>query len=365
MLNNNYYCVLMAGGSGDKIWPWSRENKPKQFASTAPGKITMLRRAYDLCLRLVPKENIIVSTLERYRPIVKEILPEIQENNMLLEPIGKHTAPCTVYAAYSIYKRNKDAVITMFPADSIMENDEKTLTTMQEAMVYAGEHDVLLALGVIPTRPETQFGYIQVTGGKEARDAGLPAPVKTFTEKPDEDIARAFCDSGEFFWNSGIYMWKASIIKSECEELMPSITTLFEGWETAIDTPAERSFINKAYTECPKLSIDYGLMEKTGRAWIFPIKFRWTALDNWDEFYEVAPKADDAGNICNTSAYILKDSSKTLVLSENRGKFIALRGLEDFVVIDTDDVLLICPRNREALNDISAAIGFPEYEKYR
>ncbi|MDY6277768.1 MAG: sugar phosphate nucleotidyltransferase [Bacteroidales bacterium] len=365
MLDKRFYCVLMAGGSGDKLWPWSRENKPKQFASIGPGRITMLKRAYDRCLRLVPQENILVATLEKYKPLVQEILPDLKEENMLLEPIGRQTAPCTVYSAYTVFKRDPDAVITMVPADSIIENNDQTCATMKEAMVYAAEHDVLLTMGVIPTRPETQYGYIQVAGGKEARDAGKPAPVKTFTEKPDESIATAFCKSGEFFWNSGIYIWKAALIKEECESLMPSITELFAGWEKALGGPEEKAFLNKVYDDCPKISIDYGLMEKTERAWIFPINFRWTDLDNWDELYEDAPKADDAGNICNTGAYIIKDSKSNVILSENRQKLVAVRGLEDYIVVDTDDVLLICPRNREAYNDLASATGFPDFEKFR
>ena len=357
--------MLMAGGSGDKLWPWSRESKPKQFVSTGPGGITMLRRAYDRCLQLVPKENIIVATLEKYKSHVIDILPEISDKNLLLEPIGRHTAPCTVYAAYSIYKRNKDAVIAMIPADSIIENDDKTRSTMEKAMVYAAEHEVLLTMGVIPTRPETQYGYIQVAGGKEARDAGLPAPVKTFTEKPDESIATAFCKSGEFFWNSGIYIWRASLIKEECESLMPDITSLFNGWEQAVGSPDERAFINKVYTDCPKLSIDYGLMEKTSRAWIFPIDFKWTDLSNWDELYEVVPKDFENGNTCNTSSSIIKKCKQTITLSENRKKLIAAYGLEDFLVIDTEDVLLMCPRTREAIGNLTSETGFPDFEQFR
>ena len=365
MLDNKFYCVLMAGGSGDKLWPWSRERKPKQFASVSPDGETMLKRAYDRCLLLVPRENILVATLEKYESLVKELLPDIREENLLLEPIGRQTGPCTVYAAYSIYKRDPDAVIAMLPADSFIENNETARATMHKAMHYAADYDVLLTMGVIPTRPETQYGYIQVAGGKAARDAGRPAPVKTFTEKPDAGIAEAFVKSGEFFWNSGIYIWKASIIKEECEALMPAITSQFAGWETALGGPSDRAFINKAYTDCPKISIDYGLMEKTDRAWIFPVDFRWTDLDDWVELYKHAPKPDASGNICNTSARIIKKCRGNVLLSENRGKLIAVRGLEDYIVIDTDDVLLICPKDRDIYNDIASATGFPDFEKFR
>ena len=325
----------------------------------------MLRQAYDRCLNLVPKENILVATLDKYKPLVDGILPEIDDKNLLLEPIGRHTAPCTVYAAYSIIKRDPEAVIAMIPADCLIRNNEETRSTMEKAMIYAGDNDVLLTMGIVPARPETHYGYIQVAGGKEARDAGLPAPVKTFTEKPDAAIAKAFCDSGEFFWNSGIYIWKASLIKEECEALMPSITSLFAGWEDAVGEPSERAFLNKVYADCPKLSIDYGLMEKTSRAWIYPITFRWVELDNWDEYYLETPKLDSAGNICNSSACLIKDSKESIVLSEKKDKLIAVKGLENYVIVDTDDVLLICPKNQDDLNDLTSAIGFPGFEKYR
>ena len=365
MLNKKFYCVLMAGGSGDKLWPWSRENKPKQFASIGAGNVTMIRLAYERCLDLVPSENILVSTLDRYKDLLTELIPELPEKNMLLEPIGRHTAPCTVYSAYTLIKRDPEAVIAMIPADNILRRDDLTHKTMEKAMVYAAEHDVLLTLGVIPTRPEPNYGYIQVSGGKEARDAGLPAPVKTFTEKPDVRIAEAFVKSGEFFWNSGIYIWKASVVKEECEALMPSITGLFQGWENSIGTPTESAFINKVYADCPKLSIDYGLMEKTSRAWIFPVNFKWMDLDNWEELYENTADTDELGNICNTSAKLIKDCRGNILLSENRDKLIAIRGMENFIVIDTDDVLLICPRNADAYNDLTSATGFPDFEKFR
>ncbi len=362
----------MAGGSGDKLWPWSRDNKPKQFTSIGPRRETMLRLAYERCLDLVPAENILVTTLEEYKDHVKKLIPELPDNNLLLEPVGRHTAPCTVYSAYTVIKRDPQAVMIMMPADNIIRRDENTRETTEKAMIYAAEHDVLLAMGVIPTRPEPSYGYIQVTGGKEARDAGLPAPVKTFTEKPDIHIAEAFLKSGEFFWNSGIFVWKASIILEECVKYMPSITSLFEGWEAAIGTPAESAFLHKVYADCPKLSIDYGVMENTSRAWIYPITFKWMDLDNWEELYESTVTnntGDDAldteGNICNSESKLIKDCKDNIALTSNRKKMMAVRGLENFIVVDTDDVLLICPRDMNAYNEITSFTGLPDFEKFR
>lgn len=365
MLDNNFYCVLLAGGSGDKLWPWSRESKPNQFVPISEGKSTLLKKTYERCLRLVPKENIIIATLDKFRDLVEESVPGIPPENVLLEPIGRHTAPCVIYSAYTIISRNPNAVMAMVPADSFIDSTDKIHDTMEKAMTYASEHDVLLTMGVVPTRPETRYGYIQAAGGKKARNAGTPTPVKTFTEKPELSIAEAFCRSGEFFWNSGIYIWKASVIKKECEDLMPSITKLFSGWEDKIGKPQEKAFISKVYADCPKLSIDYGLMEKTENAWIYPIDFKWKDFNDWDELYENAPKTDEHGNICNTKASIIKDCRNTILLSDKRDKLIAVRGLEDYVVVDTEDVLLICPRNKEEFNDLAAHTGIPELEKYR
>ena len=365
MLDKNFYCVLMAGGYGDKLWPWSREERPKQFISVGTSGMSMARMAYEKCRGIVPAENILIITLNKYRQCVRENIPEIPEENILLEPVGRHTAPCTVYSTYSILKRNPGAVVAMIPADHIINETELFQNTIEKAMLEAMQKDILMVFGVIPSRPDPHYGYIQVMGGKAARNSEALSQVKTFTEKPDIAVAEAFCKSGEFFWNSGIFVWKASVIKEECERYIPNITSLFKGWEKSIGTPEEASFIQKVYADCPKLSIDYGVMEKTSRAWIYPVRFKWMDLDSWEAMYDNIPLKDKDGNVCNAHHKLFKDNKDCLILSGNKERLIAIRGLENYVVVDTDDVLLICPKESEAYNDLASSIGFSDFESFR
>lgn len=365
MLDKNFYCVLMAGGFGDKLWPWSREDKPKQFIPFSTIEKSMVRMAYEQCLQVVPAENVLVITLEKFQDRVREAIPEIPSTNILLEPVGRHTAPCTVYSTYTILKRNPNAVIAMITVDHIIKETALFCSTLEKAMVESSKRDALMVLGVIPSRPDTNYGYIQAMGGKAARNSHVPVPVKTFTEKPELPVAEAFVRSGEFFWNSGIFIAKASVLREECEAYMPEITSLFAGWEDNLGTPSENVFIQKVYSDSPKLSIDYGVMEKTSRAWIYPVSFKWTDVDSWEVIYSNVSGKDSEGIFCNAVHKILKDNDNSLFLTSNKEKLVAIRGLKDYVVIDTDDVLLICPKESEAYNDLTSSIGLSDYEKYR
>lgn len=202
----------------------------------------------------------------------------------------------------------------------------------------------------------------------EARGAcssGDPVKVKTFTEKPDAEIADVFFRSGEFFWNSGIFVWQASVIKEEMERYIPEITRLFDGWEGALGSPAEEVFIERAYTDCIKLSIDYGVMEKTDRAWVYPIQFGWSDIDSWENYYSSIQRKDQDGNISNTQMKILQNDKRNIILTKNKNKLLMIRGLEDCLVVDTDDVLLICPRDDKQYKELVNSTRMPGYDKYR
>ncbi|MBQ2068882.1 MAG: mannose-1-phosphate guanylyltransferase [Bacteroidales bacterium] len=364
MTNNNYYCVIMAGGLGDHLWPLSREKRPSQFIVTG-NYGSSFQNSYRRCLGLVPKENILVVTLERFKEFVYEQAPDIPKENVLLEPISRHTAPCVVFATYTILHRNPDAVISMIPADQFITDTAAFEETLSGALDYAANHDSLMTIGVVPNRPDPNYGYIQVVGGKKARNSAKPVQVKTFTEKPILSIAQAFCKSNEFFWNTGIYIWKGSVIKEECEASIPDITSAFKDWEAGIGTPAEKSLLEKAYDDSIKLSIDYGVMEKTSRAWVFPAKFTWMDIDSWETVYKSIPGLDKNGNASIEEAAMMKDSSGCIVYSKNKNKLLAVRGLKDYLVIDTDDVLLICPKDEDLYMDLVSDTLFPDFEKYR
>ena len=354
----------MAGGSGTRFWPVSRSSKPKQFIDIADTGKTFLRQTYDRFLQVVPQENIIVVTAQRYAELVMEQIPELDRSNMLLEPYSRNTAPCIAYATYKLLQRNQDAHIVVTPADHAIDDEELFAQTIKNAFEYITENDVLMTLGVVPTRPDTNYGYVKAIGGKEAYKSDEPMQVKTFTEKPDKEMATLFINTGEFFWNAGIFLWKASTIKSEMEKYLPEVTGLFNGWEMALGSKIEGEFIARAFTDCPNISIDYGVMEKTDRAWIYPVKFGWSDIGTWESLYTLQEK-DHNGNAIAVDKTLIEESKDTLVLSTDKGKLIAVKGLEGFMVIDTPDALVICPKDDRSFKDFISGIAMPEYEKYR
>ncbi len=360
----NCYCVILAGGAGSRFWPVSKTPKPKQFLNAGDTGKTLIRLTYERCLKIVPQENIIVVTSDKYDGLVKEQLPEIEDRNILLEPYRRNTAPCIAYATYTLMKRNPEARFVVTPADHIIEDTDEFARTIKKAFEHIQNHDVLMTLGIIPTRPDTNYGYVQPYGGKEAYKNNEPLQIKTFTEKPDKELAKVFISTGEFLWNCGIFIWKASVIKEEMEKHLPEVTNQFEGWERALDTPVEREFIQRAYTDCPNVSIAYSVMERTDRAWIYPAHFGWKDIGTWESLYTYIPK-DDAGNAIHTDQTLIENTSGSLIVSQNKKKLIAVKGLENFMVIDTPDALVICPKDDKTFKEFISGIAMPGYEKYR
>ena len=362
---NNRYCVIMAGGSGTRFWPASRAAKPKQFLDVAGTGKTLIRQTYERFLKVVPQENILVVTAEKYRDLVLENLPELDENNLLLEPYSRNTAPCIAYATYTLLQRNPEAQMVVTPADHIINDEDLFAQTVGKAFEFVSENDVLMTLGVVPTRPDTNYGYVQVCGGHEATKKGEPVQVKTFTEKPDKTLAQVFIDSGEFLWNAGIFVWKAKTICKEMEKHLPQVTGPFKGWNNALGTALEGEFVARAFTDSLNISIDYGVMEKTDKAWVYPVKFGWVDIGTWESLYNFIPNKDQDGNSITAEKAMLEDTKNVLVVSPEKKKLIAINGLENYIVIDTEDVLLICPKDDKKFREFTAGIGMPEYEKYR
>ena len=254
-MNNHRYCVIMAGGTPPAAY---------------------LRMTYDRFAALLPRENILVVTLEKYAGTARILLPDLPAENLLLEPFGRKTAPCMAFATYTLLKRDPEAVLVATPSDLVIRDEDLFANTLAEVFDYVEAHNVLMTLGIVPRNADVNFGYIQVKEGKNAWALDRPLQVKTFTEKPPQELAEVFFRTGEFFWNSGIFLWKASVIREEMERYVPEVTELFKGWETGIGDPA---FVERAYAECPKISLDYGVMERTSRAWLFPAKFGWADVD--------------------------------------------------------------------------------------
>ena len=363
MYNSHYYCIIMAGGIGSRFWPISRADKPKQFLKFNAVGESFLRLTYDRMKQVIPEENIIVVSLTKYEKLVKEHLPELKDENLLLEPYNRNTAPCITFATYTLLKRDPLAVTVVTPADHLIPDGGIFNDAIYNALAFAAGSDSLITLGVVPTRPDSNFGYIQVAG--EFED-DRPVKVKTFTEKPDVDLAKVFIDSGEFLWNSGIFVWRASAIREELERHAPEITNLWKGAREALDSDRQEEFIRKVYMDCPRVSIDYAVMEKTSNAWVYPAKFRWADIGNWDSLYENLAIHDTQGNATNIAGKaLMEDDIKNIIYSPNNGKLIALRGLENMIVIDTDDVLLICPRGDDKFWSFLSELAMPEYNDYR
>ena len=364
MNRENCYCIIMAGGSGTRFWPLSRAARPKQFLDVADTGKTFIRMTYERFARIVPQENILIVTGERYRDLVLEQIPELDSRNLLLEPYSRNTAPCIAYATYTLLKRNPNACMVVSPSDHLIDDEAKFTEKIRQTFDYISKKDVLMTLGIVPTRPDTNYGYIQASGGKDAYRISEPMTVKTFTEKPDKELAQVFIDTGEFFWNSGIFIWKAQTIKEEMEKYLPEMTGLFSGWENALGSNIESEFIAKVYTDSPNISIDYGVMEKTSRAWICPVSFGWADIGTWESLYNYIPK-DVNGNASNVERTLMENTSDVLVVSPQKKKLIAIKGLEDYMIIDTEDALVICPKDDKKFKEFITGIGMPEYEKYR
>ena len=363
MPNNHAYCIIMAGGIGSRFWPISRAGLPKQFLDFSIQGRSFLRRTYDRMKAVIPEENILVVSLEQYREQVHTQLPELPEENLLLEPYNRNTAPCIAFATYAILQRDPQAVTVVTPSDHAIARHEVFNRTLLDAIAYAEGSDALITLGVVPTRPDSNFGYIQMAGHRED---GCPVKVKTFTEKPDAELARVFIETKEFLWNSGIFVWQAEAIRLALEKYAPEITRLWDGWQEVLGSDTQRSFLERIYTDMPRISIDYAVMEKTDNAWVYPAEFRWADIGNWESLYEYLAYHDEQGNALNrTSRRLLKDCSDNIVYSTRDDKLLALRGMENFIVIDTEDVLMICPRDEEKLKDFLLQLAMPEYEEYR
>lgn len=366
-MERNLYCVIMAGGNGNNFWPITREDSPQFFhRNRILQEGSFLRSTFQRFAEFIPKQNIFVVTLTRFAILVREELPDLPPENVLEEPFGRKTAPCIAYAACKIRQRDPNAIMIATPADHVISDGPLFAETLLRAAEYVDREDVLMTLGIVPTGPKTDYGYIQIQGGPDARNSGDPMPVKTFTEKPDESLAEVFFHSKEFFWNSGIFVWRNETILSEIRRFVPYLVPFVDGWPSVAGTEQEETFLARAYADSEKESIDYAVMEKTDRAWLYPVKFGWADLGNWEALYNsLADHGDAAGNVTNTSSFYQREASGNMFLSQNERKMIAVKGLQDYMVVDCPDVLLICPRDDRQYRDFITGIALHGYEEYR
>ncbi|MDE6383521.1 MAG: mannose-1-phosphate guanylyltransferase [Paramuribaculum sp.] len=341
MESSNRYCVIMCGGIGSRFWPYSRTDKPKQFIDFFGTGRSLLQMTYDRMVRLVPADHILVVTNERYEQLVKEQLPDVKPENILSEPDRRNTAPCIAWAAYHIGALDPEASIIVTPSDHLIMREAAFEECVERGFDFIDSHDALLTIGITPTRPETGYGYIQI--GDEVSPGFMK--VKTFTEKPDLELARVFVDTGEFFWNAGIFLWKVDTIKRALAKYLPDLDGIFCSGADKFGTSCEKEFIDCTFPSAPSISIDFGVMEKADNVYVECADLGWSDLGTWSSLYEISPK-NIAGNVtqkCNVMAY---DSSGNIFMAPD-GKLVVVSGLKDFIVADAGDVLLICPKGEE------------------
>ncbi len=353
----------MAGGAGHRFWPVSREQKPKQFIPIRELGTSFIRHTFDRFSKVVPADHILVITTRRYVSDVKAHLPELRDENLIVEPYIRDTAPCLTYATYKLMMRDPEATVIVAPSDHLLRDTRSFVYTLRHALEYAEKHDELIVLGTVPTRPDVNFGYIQKAPG--GPDDQPPYKVKTFTEKPDLALAKIFFESGEFLWNAGIFIWNVRTIREEIEVCMPLLASQFEGWQEVFGTAREKKFIENVYGGCERQSISYGILEKTRRARVYPARFRWDDIGEWETYYDMVEEKDPAGNVIRGGTVDPGESRDCLLVTTSQDKLIAIQGLESFMVVDTEDVLLICPKDAATYKRFISNVRHKIKEKYK
>lgn len=353
----NTYCVIMAGGVGARFWPQSRKTKPKQFLDILGTGKSFIRSTFERFLPLVPAENFLVVTNRNYKELVLEHLPELKENQVLCEPIGRNTAPCIAYAAYSLLKRDPEANMIVTPSDHLVLNESDFHTIIRECLEFSSREGALMTVGIQPGRPETGYGYIQKS------NSDIISRVKCFTEKPNLELAQAFVDCGEFFWNSGIFIWSVKAIVEAFEVYLPEHHALFSSKLDDYGTERETAAIEEVFSECKAISIDYGVMEKAENVYVRCGEFGWSDVGTWGSVYQLSEKDKNENAVVAEACYTY--STERTFISLPKGKIAVVNGLSDYIVVDTPDALLICPRSEEqSIKNFIDDVHFANGEKF-
>ncbi len=338
MMNSNRFCVIMAGGFGTRFWPQSRQAMPKQFLDILGTGKSFIRQTFERFLPLVPQSNFVVVTNSRYKDLVLEHLPELSEEQVLCEPISRNTAPCIAYAAYSIYAKCPQAQMIVTPSDHYITGEELFNSAITECLEFTTHNNALVTIGIKPSRAETGYGYIQTTQFDEI------GKVKCFTEKPSAQLAETFVQCGEFVWNSGIFIWSAESIIEAFKIHLPECHAAFNAILSCFRTPLEATAINRVFSECKSISIDYAVMEKADNVYVKVGEFSWCDLGTWGSLAEHVD-LDGDGNVAPCDGYLYNTSNT--IISTPKEKLVVVSGLDGYIVVDTNDVLMICPRGEE------------------
>lgn len=334
------HAVIMAGGVGTRFWPQSTESHPKQFLNIF-GDRTMLQSTVDRIKKLVPPERVWVITNERYVDLVKEQLPNVPVNNIVGEPVGKNTAPCVAAAAALIQKQDPEGTMVVLPADHQISQPDKFLSILEAAEAKAADRESLVTIGIKPDRPETGYGYIEFnTDQSEKINSHEIKKVVQFREKPDLETAQKFISSGNFLWNSGMFIWQASTIIEQFKQHLPDIYEGIVQLAPSVGTESQKEAIDEFYYSCTSISIDYGIMEQADTVFVVPGAFGWNDVGSWRAVYDLRSK-DKNGNVAQTNSVTTADARNNLIQSQS-GKMIALVGVENLAVVETDNAILVC-----------------------
>lgn len=359
-MNKHHYVAIMAGGIGSRFWPMSRTDFPKQFLDILGTGKTLIQQTYDRYHKLVPFENIYIVTAQEYVSIVKDQIPGIPDENILAEPSRKNTAPCIAYIAFKLFKKDPKALMIAAPADNLILETDEFIKTARKALAFVDSINALVTIGIKPSYPNTGYGYIQYDTTEAVPDL---YKVKTFTEKPNLELAKTFIASGDFLWNAGIFTWKVKNVLSAFEKYLPEIYEAFAAEKDKFNTPDEKAAIEEIYPQCTNISIDFGVMEKADNVYLIPASFGWSDLGTWNSAWENKDK-DYFGNAV-VGKRVMAVDAKNCIVHVPDNKLVLLQGLDEFIVVDTKDVLLICKKDKEQeIKDYVAEVRRNMGEKY-
>jgi len=350
---SNIYVLIMAGGVGSRFWPMSRNEFPKQFIDILGTGNSLLQTTYERFSDITVNENIYVLTNKLYGNIVKKQLPELISTNILLEPDKKNTAPCLAYASYKIYQKNPKAIIIVAPSDHLILKENNFKDIIINAVKFAANEESIMTLGIKPTRPDTGYGYIKFNS-KTNNDSIFE--VESFFEKPNINTAEQYILEGSYLWNAGIFIWSVKAILNSFENYAHNIHEIFLQGMPFYNTNKEQSFIEKVYSTCPNISIDYAILEKANNVYTIPSDIGWSDLGTWASLHQVSIK-DDFGNSITTDLSNL-ESTKNCLIKVKKEKAVVIKGLDNYIIVDQDDVLLIYPKNLEQeIKDVSSLVS--------
>lgn len=339
-MNKNYYAILMAGGVGSRFWPVSTTDFPKQFHDMLGTGETLIQKTFSRLSKLIPVENILILTNENYNDLVLEQLPQVSKSQVLLEPAMRNTAPCILYASLKIQKQNPNAIMVVAPSDHWIEDEDAFVNDLQQSFDFCAVNDALMTLGIQPTFPNTGFGYIEYN-----QDVSSIKKVAQFREKPDYETAKAFLKSGNFVWNAGIFIWSVQAITAAFEKFQPVMNNLFLSGLDSFNSNDEHSFITENYALSENISIDYAILENAQNVYLLPASFDWNDLGTWGSLHEKLDK-DENNNAVINATVVLENAANNIIRTASK-KLIVIDGLNDYIIVDKEDVLLIYPKGKE------------------